>query len=121
MLYGSQIHYCPFGKYLLTVKRDSQLILYKNEGVESFLYFNGYSDEQYLILVFNSLLCNNRFAFGIISCTIIKEVEAYSRDVTTWLNFVECVEIKAFVQQTIAPSVRIGAQNLLMVRTLFAF
>ena len=36
-------------------------------------------------------------------------------DLTTWLNFVECTEIKAFVDLTVTGNIRTGAQNLLMV------
>lgn len=37
------------------------------------------------------------------------------RDLTTWLNFVDCTEIKAFVELTVASTIRTGAQSLLMV------
>ena len=37
------------------------------------------------------------------------------RDLTTWLNFVDCTEIKAFVELTVSNTIRAGAQNLLMV------
>ena len=36
-------------------------------------------------------------------------------DLTTWLNFVECTEIKAFVELTVTENIRTGGQNLLMV------
>ena len=40
------------------------------------------------------------------------------RDVSTWLNFVDCTEIKAFVELTVTSTIRAGAQNLLMVLQL---
>ena len=43
------------------------------------------------------------------------------RDLTTWLNFVDCTEIKAFVELTVTRTIRAGAQNLLMVIAFFGF
>lgn len=40
------------------------------------------------------------------------------RNVTTWLNFVDCSEIKAFVELTVSSTIRAGAQNLLMTSGL---
>ncbi|XP_027060222.1 solute carrier family 12 member 9-like [Pocillopora damicornis] len=40
------------------------------------------------------------------------------RELTTWLNFVDCTEIKAFVELTIARTIRAGARNLLMASGL---
>jgi len=40
------------------------------------------------------------------------------RDLTTWLNFVDCTEIKAFVELTVTRTIRAGAQNLLMASGL---
>ena len=45
----------------------------------------------------------------------IQSVETHKRDVDTWLNFIDCAEIKAFVELTIAPSIRSGVQDLMMV------
>lgn len=42
-------------------------------------------------------------------------VRKQKSDLTTWLNFVECTEIKAFVDLTVTGNIRTGAQNLLMV------
>lgn len=41
-------------------------------------------------------------------------IAQHKQEIHHWLNFVKCSEIKAFVDQIIAPSVRIGVQNLLM-------
>ncbi|KAJ7377254.1 hypothetical protein OS493_030065 [Desmophyllum pertusum] len=51
------------------------------------------------------------------------EIDAQSmmrqkRDLTTWLNFVDCTEIKAFVELTVASTLRTGAQSLLMASGL---
>ena len=43
------------------------------------------------------------------------------RNVTTWLNFVDCTEIKAFVELNVSSTIRAGAQNLLMVGNLMFF
>lgn len=40
------------------------------------------------------------------------------RELTTWLNFIDCTEIKAFVELTVAQTIRAGAQNLLMTSGL---
>ncbi|XP_068681220.1 solute carrier family 12 member 9-like isoform X2 [Montipora foliosa] len=40
------------------------------------------------------------------------------RDLTTWLNFVDCTGIKAFVELTVTKTIRAGAQNLLMASGL---
>lgn len=42
-------------------------------------------------------------------------MEKHKKDLVSWLNFVDCSEIKSFVELTIAPSVRQGAQNLILV------
>ncbi|XP_028400940.1 solute carrier family 12 member 9-like isoform X2 [Dendronephthya gigantea] len=41
-------------------------------------------------------------------------VTRHKQEIDHWYNFVRCAEIKAFVDQIVAPSVRVGAQNLLM-------
>ena len=45
----------------------------------------------------------------------LQTVRKQKSDLTTWLNFVECTEIKAFVDLTVTGNTRTGAQNLLMV------
>ena len=39
------------------------------------------------------------------------------RELATWLSFVDCTGIKAFVELTVTKTIRAGAQNLLMVKT----
>lgn len=46
---------------------------------------------------------------------MVQSVEKHKKDLASWLNFVDCAEIKSFVELTIAPSVRQGAQNLILV------
>lgn len=48
----------------------------------------------------------------------LQSARRQSRNVTTWLNFVDCTEIKAFVELTVSSTIRAGAQNLLMVGNL---
>ena len=45
----------------------------------------------------------------------LQSMTKQKRDLTTWLNFVDCTEIKAFVELTVTQTIRAGAQNLLMV------
>ncbi|KAM7443073.1 hypothetical protein ABFA07_008158 [Porites harrisoni] len=49
---------------------------------------------------------------------IEQTVRKQKSDLTTWLNFVECTEIKAFVDLTVTGNIRTGAQNLLMASGL---
>ncbi|KAL9981220.1 hypothetical protein ACROYT_G009894 [Oculina patagonica] len=48
----------------------------------------------------------------------VQSMKKQKRDLTTWLNFVDCTEIKAFVELTVASTIRAGAQNLLMASGL---
>jgi hypothetical protein len=48
-----------------------------------------------------------------LSCQAITR---HNQEIDHWYNFVRCAEIKAFVDQIVAPSIRVGVQNLLMVR-----
>ena len=54
-------------------------------------------------------------------CCYIQSARKQRRNVTTWLNFVDCTEIKAFVELTVSSTIRAGAQNLLMVGNLMFF
>jgi hypothetical protein len=42
-------------------------------------------------------------------------VARHKQEIDHWYSFVRCAEIKAFVDQIVAPSIRVGVQNLLMV------
>ena len=42
-------------------------------------------------------------------------ITRHKHEIKHWYDFVRCAEIKAFVDQIVAPSVRVGTQNLLMV------
>ena len=53
------------------------------------------------------------FVFSVIS----KSMRKQRRALATWLNFVDCTGIKAFVELTVTKTIRAGAQNLLMVKT----
>ncbi|CAB3989377.1 solute carrier family 12 member 9-like [Paramuricea clavata] len=41
-------------------------------------------------------------------------ITRHNQEIDHWYNFVRCAEIKAFVDQIVAPSIRVGVQNLLM-------
>ncbi|XP_046841565.1 solute carrier family 12 member 9-like isoform X2 [Xenia sp. Carnegie-2017] len=43
-----------------------------------------------------------------------KAIERHKLEINQWYDFVRCAEIKAFVDQIVAPSIRVGVQNLLM-------
>ena len=45
----------------------------------------------------------------------LEATEAHRRQLPIWLNMVDMAKVKAFVELTIAPTVRQGAQSLLTV------
>ena len=51
----------------------------------------------------------------IVSPFNLESTESHHRQLPIWLNMVDLAKVKAFVELTIAPTVRQGAQSLLTV------
>ncbi len=47
--------------------------------------------------------------------THVQTANYYTGQLNAWLTFVEISKVKAFVELSIAPSIRMGTQNLLAV------